>query len=187
MKSTILKKTYVAIYRLLDRVSPIRGDCGALCGQACCDCDDLAADASKASDMGMYLLPGEEKVYTRREDWLTWSVDPVEYYDFPDSWRGMVYFIKCNNAPHCVRKLRPIQCRTFPLAPHITKSGSFHLILNTDALPYVCPLITEQIPLNRSFIRATYTVWKRLIKDPLIYDLVKMDSGRRSPNTIIVR
>ena len=39
MKSTITKTTYQAIYRLLDRVSPVDFDCGILCGAACCLCD----------------------------------------------------------------------------------------------------------------------------------------------------
>ena len=38
MKSTIRKNTYKAIYRLLDRVSPVDYDCGTLCGAACCTC-----------------------------------------------------------------------------------------------------------------------------------------------------
>ena len=36
MKSTIKKRTWKAIYRLLDRVSPLPYDCGALCNAACC-------------------------------------------------------------------------------------------------------------------------------------------------------
>lgn len=36
IKSTIRKRTYRAIYRLLDRVSPVDYDCGTLCGAACC-------------------------------------------------------------------------------------------------------------------------------------------------------
>ena len=33
--------------------------------------------------------------------------------------------------------------------------------------------------LNRDFVKATYTVWKHLLHDPLIYDLVEMDSRMR--------
>ena len=185
MKSAIRKRTYLAIYRLLDRVSPIQGDCGTLCGHACCDCGDLISDEAKDFALGMYLLPGEEKVYTRKENWLLWNIDAVENYLFPASWRGMVYFVRCRNAPHCVRKLRPIQCRTFPLAPHITEDGFFHLILNNDKLPYTCPLVAERIPLNPDFIQATFTVWKHLLQEPMIYDLVKMDSADRNPETLV--
>jgi len=196
MKSSIKKKTYQAIYRLLDKVSPINSDCGALCNSACC-CSDSgnnddnnnkdAQESSSNLEIGMYLLPGEEKLFTRNEDWLLWNIEQAEDYYFPESWRGKVYFIKCKNAPDCVRELRPIQCRTFPLQPHITQDGVFQLILHSGELHYQCPLIDQKIPLDERFIKATYTVWKRLLKDPLIFDLVEMDSEDRDrPVTTII-
>ena len=47
-----------------------------------------------------------------------------------EQWQGRVYFIQCKTAPYCPRKSRPIQCRTFPLAPHIDENGMFHMIMN---------------------------------------------------------
>ena len=69
----------------------------------------------------------------------------------------------------------------------------FHLILRCDELPYDCPLISrnvltcddiedadfEPITLNEDFIQATFTAWKRLVQDPLIFDVVEMDSQFR--------
>ena len=75
--------------------------------------------------------------------------------------------------------MRPFQCRTYPLTPHIDQDGILNLIYNDEMLPYHCPLIEEEIPLNDDFVKATYTVWKHLIKDPLIRDLVIMDSRAR--------
>ncbi len=173
MKSVIRKKTYQAIYRLLDRVSPLEYDCGTLCGAACCTCSD------ESEDLGIYLLPGEEKLFTRKETWLEWSVQRAEDFDFPPSWHGNIFFIKCTSPPHCPREKRPLQCRFFPLAPHITEDGILHLILCTTRLPYSCPLITENRKMTDPFIEATYTVWKHLIADPLIFDLVLMDSQDR--------
>ncbi len=189
MKSTIKKSTFKAIYRLLDRVSPVPYDCGQLCGSACCMSEDTDPDA-----FGIYLLPGEEKLFTGDEDWLTWSWDMAEDYDFPDSWHGKVYFIKCNTPPVCERAMRPLQCRTYPLAPHIDvieeegeRKEVLRLILSDIDAPYSCPLIDgqmddeEEFGLDERFVKATYTVWKRLIKDPLIHDLVLLDSlGRNS-------
>ena len=86
MKSSIKKQTFKAIYRLLDRVSAIDGDCGKLCGAACCTCQD--------PDMGIYLLPGEEKMFNRDESWLKWGYTMAEDYEFPDSWHGKVYFLQ---------------------------------------------------------------------------------------------
>lgn len=177
MKSTIRKKTYQAIYRLLDRVSPISTDCGQLCGAACCSCGgDGSGEESLDYDMGIYLLPGEEKLFSMEEDWLKWSIEYAEDYDFPDSWFGKIYFIRCKTPPHCPREMRPLQCRFFPLTPYLTEENELKLILSPVELPYTCPLIADKMKLEKRFIKATYTVWSHLIRDPLIYDLVEMDS-----------
>ncbi len=167
----------------MDRVSPLPADCGKLCGAACCNCGgDGSGGDSLDFDMGIYLLPGEEKLFTRKEDWLKWSVEDAEDYEFPDSWSGHVYFVRCKTPPHCPREMRPLQCRFYPLAPYLTENGELRLILSPTELPYKCPLITERMPLQESFIRATCTVWKRLISDPLIRDLVEMDSRELRKN-----
>ncbi|MCB6993693.1 hypothetical protein LI177_09385 [bacterium 210820-DFI.6.37] len=185
MKSTIRKSTYKAIYRLLDRVSPLPYDCGALCSAACCTCGET--EDEEDARLGIYLLPGEEKLFSRKEDWLIWTWERAEDFDFPDSWTGKVPFIRCAAPPHCPRKHRPLQCRFFPLTPHLTEDGTLRLIWNTVQLPYSCPLIEKRMELTPSFIQATYTVWKRLIRDPLIYDLVLMDSEDREFDQIPLR
>ena len=177
MKSTIRKSTYKAIYRLLDRVSPVNYDCGTLCGAACCVVgkDDKSADF----DYGIYLYPGEEKIYDGMEDWIEWTTERAEDYDFPESWHGKVYFVRCKNPPFCNRPKRPLQCRFYPLAPHIDENDELHLIYSTVDTPYRCPLVADEMELQPDFVQATYTVWKHLIRDPLIYDLVIMDSDDR--------
>ena len=57
------------MYRFLDKFNPIEGDCGALCGAACCLCSTDPGDNTPRSEtdenadysMGLYLLPGEEQ------------------------------------------------------------------------------------------------------------------------------
>ena len=39
--------------------------------------------------------------------------------------------------------MRPLQCRTFPLTPHLTEDGILLLIYNDEELPYICPLIEK--------------------------------------------
>ncbi len=177
MKSKLKKTDYIEIYKMLDKVSPVDFDCGKLCGSACCIVDD--------TDYVMYLLPGEEKMFTGREDWLIWGKDRVEDYEFPDSWSGYVYYIRCKNAPSCDREQRPIQCRTYPLTPYIDDDGILRMIYDRSEKPYRCPLIDDLTELNEDFIRVTYEAWKRLLRDPHIYDLVEMDSGYISPDDVI--
>ncbi|MGI6748738.1 MAG: hypothetical protein ACOX4V_10995 [Anaerovoracaceae bacterium] len=167
----------------MNKVSPLPSDCGDLCSAACCNCGGDAIDEEGLDfEMGIYLLPGEEKLFSKKETWLKWNVENAEDYEFPDSWKGKVYFVRCKTPPHCPREMRPLQCRFYPLAPYLTESGDLRLILSPVELPYRCPLIDDKIPLQRSFIKATYTVWKRLIKDPLIRDLVAMDSKELRKN-----
>jgi hypothetical protein len=52
-------------------------------------------------------------------------------------------------------------------------------------LPYECPLISENYRISEDFIRASYTVWRRLITDPLIRDLVAYDSNDRDENALV--
>ena len=89
IKGTTRARTYRAIYRLLDRVSPVPFDCGMICGAACCT-------AIGEEDMGIYLLPGEEKIHDRHADWLTWNTQSTEEYFFPESWHGNVHWVRCN-------------------------------------------------------------------------------------------
>ncbi len=165
----------------MDRVSPLASDCGVLCGAACCTCEE---DGEEDFELGIYLLPGEEKLFTGEETWLSWSAENAADYDFPDSWTGKVYFVHCTCAPHCPRTQRPLQCRFFPLTPHLYEDGRLVLILSPLELPYRCPLIERRMTLTPSFIRASYTVWRRLLQDPLIYDLVELDSSDRDEDQL---
>ncbi len=170
----ISERTYRAIYRLLDRVSPLDSDCGKLCGAACC-----TSAYEDGEEMGIFLLPGEEQLHSPEDDWLDWSEESSEDMGFPESWPEVVCFVHCKTPPHCPREKRPIQCRTFPLAPYLNKKGELSLIYNDMDLPYRCPLIEEELPLNDDFVQATETVWRHMIRDKRIYDMVKEDSEAR--------
>lgn len=199
MKSSIKKENYLKIYSDLETVNPVDYDCGTLCNSICCVCDN---DKSKDKDMVIYLLPGEEEVFLDSNDeseniknnnenlndneknWFEIAKENTKYYEYPKSWSGDVFFIRCKTPPTCNRKFRPIQCRTFPLNPHIDLENNLHLIYEINESTYICPLIKENIKLNQDFIDKTYSAWKLLIQDKLIYDLVKMDSKIRDNEKI---
>ena len=180
LKSSILKSTYEEIYRRWDDCTPVPFDCGSICGAACC-----ATDGGQT--MGIYLLPGEEKVHDKNDPWLTWSMDEAQDYDFPEAWRGKVPFVACRGPAYCKRDKRPIQCRTFPLKPYLTRDRELVMIYDDDDLPYSCPLIEQEAALQEEFIRVCYQNWDILITDPLIYDIVRMDSDRMAEVTVIPR
>ncbi len=170
MKNTIRK-----IYDELDKVSPVDFDCGKLCGEVCCVYDE---EDYRNEDLALYLIPGEELMYEDSDSFELYCLNPKEV-KYPYSWKDSVYLVKCKNPPKCDRDIRPIQCRTFPLIPHITKKGDFHLIFDESEFPYKCPIIHDDIRLNDDFITVTYNIWCILITNPLVYDLVAMDSRLR--------
>ena len=174
-----MKKTIQKIYLRLDEVTPVDFDCGKLCGEVCCVYD---ADETHTEELVLYLLPGEELMYEDSPDFELYYMDSSEIR-YPHSWKDNIYLVKCKNPPRCDRSIRPIQCRTFPLVPHISKNGEFHLVLDETEFPYECPIIRDHIKLNEDFINVTYEIWKMLISNPLVYDLVDMDSKDRERRT----
>ncbi len=98
MKNHTDKKTYRRLYRLFDGVTPLKQDCGALCGKACCGGD--AAD-------GMLLFPCEETALQVREN-------------------GGRRFALCPGV--CDRAGRPLACRIFPLFPVPDEKGRVRVV-----------------------------------------------------------
>lgn len=158
-----------ACYRFLDRFSPVDSDCGLLCSAACCHAKQ--AD----TEMGIFLLPGEE-LMQKDAGWLALSTEKCAEYELPASWGEEFTFAKCPEPDSCRRMLRPLQCRTFPLMPYISEAGELTMLYNDSELPYECPLIEDEIPLNDDFVMATRTVWKHLMRDQRVRDMVIQDS-----------
>lgn len=117
---------YLQIYRLFDKITPIKSDCGKLCNARCCDGDDG----------GMYLFPGEEKVIKLlNPDWA--SLEKSEFtYNFNGK-KKSVPILFCNG--DCDRFQRPLACRIFPLTPYIGKDEKLEVIIDPRARG-ICPL-----------------------------------------------
>lgn len=176
MQGWLSKETFQEIYDMLNRVDHVPYDCGVLCQKACCQRWD--------EDLGIYLLPNEDLLLREEKGWLTWERHRVRDYDFPPTWQGQAYFIKCNS--RCPREKRPMQCRTFPLAPHLADNGELWLIWETLQLPYSCPLLERKEALNKEFVRTLYRAWQILLSDPLIEDLVSYDSRSREEEGAVI-
>ncbi len=169
VKSTLKKEDFERVYRLLD-IPAIDSDCGDLCGQRCCQ--------EYEPGVGMYLLPGEEVMFSGREPWLKWSYKSARHHDVPESWRGLVAFVVCNGT--CPREKRPVQCRTFPLMPYLSREGELSVRLDRLTGSLICPLVRnpEQHPLSSQFVERVLDAWSILIRDPLVRDDVVLQSRR---------
>ena len=120
---------YLQLYRLFDRATPISSDCGRICGKACC----------KGDDCGMYLFPGEKKVFELLE--APWAeIQNSEFTYIHEGKAKKVPILFCNGK--CDRFQRPLACRIFPLTPYLDTNGKLKIIIDPRAKS-VCPLSTE--------------------------------------------
>ena len=80
----------------------------------------------------------------------------------------------------CHRAYRPLQCGLFPTLPHLVNAGTkkerLVLIWNDMDLPYLCPLIEDEVELDKDWLATVYDVWQTLLEDPMVHDMVAMDS-----------
>ncbi len=143
---------YLQLYRLFDDITPVPADCGALCDKACC----------RGDDGGMYLFPGEERVYSLlKPDWIT-----IEDSDFTYNFEGKQKNVKiafCNGT--CDRYQRPLACRIFPLTPYF-KDGKISVITDPRSKA-VCPLgkALELGDYDRAFFRNVKNAFVLLAKN----------------------
>lgn len=161
---------YAYLYMLTREAVPLDFDCGQLCGRACCQ-------PGKKENLGVYLFPGEEIMFSGNEDWCRWELHNPRHYRFPASWREPVHFLLCRR--QCEREKRPLACRFYPLAPHTLRGGTLLLIYDPTPLPYRCPIVDQQIPLRPDFIATVSRAWLFMLRDRRIYDLVVEDSRYR--------
>ncbi|GBF33000.1 hypothetical protein DCCM_2097 [Desulfocucumis palustris] len=137
------------LYGLLEDVTPLKEDCGGLCGARCCTEWDKG--------VGVLLLPGEEKMFGEK-DWCRLAELPPEEQPFPGE---NSYLLYCRGT--CPREERPLLCRTFPLAPFMDENDGVKLILDEDGL-LVCPLVKlgKMERLDPHFIGNVLQVWREL-------------------------
>ena len=146
-----ISEIYKSIYRFWGDTTPLYGDCGQLCGKACCK-----SDPSDDDETGMYLFPGEETLYEKNKNFRIVSSD----FDY-----GNKKFAKiaiCNGP--CVRDLRPLSCRILPLIPYY-KNGKLTVIQDPRA-KHMCPLAQKKALayLDPVFHRKTEQTFRLLLQ-----------------------
>lgn len=170
VKSTLGRHDFEQAYALLDE--PVLDyDCGELCGKRCCQ--------EYEPGVGMYLLPGEESMFSGEERWLKWKFRWAQNHGFPPEWKGIVAFVMCRGT--CPRWRRPIQCRTFPFMPYISQSGQLEMKLDSLSGSLICPIVRSQgnLHLRPEFAGNALKAWSLLIRDPLIRTYVELQSRKR--------
>ena len=140
---------YSYLYRKFNRRTPLKSDCGIICGGACCKSDE------GEDETGMYLFPGEEKMFEKAGFRIEESA--LEY----GGKRAKILF--CDGK--CERKSRPLSCRIFPLFPYIDKFGELRVITDKRGL-FVCPLCRAELrDFDSRFIRGVRHIGKYIMND----------------------
>ena len=140
-------------YALLENVTPLTTDCGAVCDGRCC--------RESADSEGMLLFPGEEVLLAD----AGYTIRPAE--------GG--YLLTCGGI--CDRALRPLACRIFPLFPILTEEGRIKAVYDPRGFR-MCPLVREcaHVPLDREFVRTVRRVGRILMDDPACAAFLRMNS-----------
>ena len=137
---------------LLRDVTPLRHDCGRLCGAACC------ADPQDGELLGMELFPGEKALYAPKSAW---------YKLYPA--HGSCVLV-CTQG--CPRGERPLACRIFPLVPYV-KNGRMLVRVDPRSAP-VCPLFAQgKRALDPAFVTAVTQAMTLLWESPVMRDYIQ--------------
>ncbi len=133
---------------LLEDVTPLRDDCGRLCGGACCQ-------GERGDAHGMLLFPGEAALYAS----AAWAqVTPLPYA----LGGAPALLLTCDGT--CPRAQRPLACRLFPLFCRMRDTGA-DVTLDPRARS-VCPLFRYGLQgLSQDFIQAARAAYGLLAQD----------------------
>ncbi len=175
MKGILMNITeiYEKAYALMDE-PVINGNCGTLCNYHCCR--ERAEDGDK---MGIYLLPLEYEAVIKDleiEKHLRITSHSAKVYEMPSSIKYL-YFVYCTDSSGCMRRNRPIQCRTYPFEPHL-ENGELWIVVPDEQI-HDCPLLKQEDTWRPEFIRGVYEGWRLLLTIPLVKDLIAFDSKER--------
>ena len=104
----------------LKNVTPLKRDCGRVCGACCCR-------PLEGEETGMLLFPGEAEAYAGKAG-----------FEVRKTARGDLLI--CSGT--CDREDRPLSCRLFPLLPVIGDDGKVRAVTDLRAKA-VCPLARQ--------------------------------------------
>lgn len=168
-----ISEIYEKAYALMNE-PVIEGNCGTLCNYHCC-----RDDGDDGEKMGIYLLPLEYEAMIKDQEFesrLRITRHTNKVYEMPAKIKSL-YFVYCSDSSQCLRDHRPIQCRTYPLEPHI-ENGELYMIVLKDQI-HQCPLLKQEHTWRPAYIRGVYAGWKLLLTIPIVRYLIESDSRER--------
>ena len=153
---------------LLAQETPLKADCGRLCGCACCQPDETGEN-------GMLLFPFEDRLYRRPIEGFAFTM-----VDDDRLFKGGKRLI-CQGS--CPREHRPLACRMFPLRMHLTvddAQATAHVTAELDPRAWaICPLLEAGglRAMRREFAQAVEAAGNLLCAN--VYMLEALDNEQR--------
>ena len=136
----------------LQDLTPLKRDCGRVCGAACCR-------SLPGEETGMLLFPGEEAFY---------ADDPA--FRIVEGAAGKI--LVCEG--RCEREKRPLACRLFPLLPLEDEDGQMAARMDLRARA-VCPLSRDGVDgLRGDFRMVVEEVGRQLMEDDETADFLRL-------------
>ncbi len=151
----------LSAYSLLEDITPVKYDCGSLCGSLCCQ-----NNGKDGETLGMWLLPFEREVLKSYEDFTFSSANDGTETVF------------CKGK--CDRRRRPFACRIYPYYAHISGSfgGRTRISIKTDPRARLsCPIAARDSYIRPSieFVACAKAAVRILMKDETIKkDLIEI-------------
>ena len=130
------QKLYAEANRILSDRTPLKKDCGLICGGECCKGDD---------ETGMLLFPFEET-----------TLNIIE--------KDQVRLAVCKGS--CNRDERPLSCRIFPFFPYVTPEGRIKVIPDirgVNICPLISHF--DEVKFDRGFLYRVKKVGRLLYAD----------------------
>jgi hypothetical protein len=150
------KLLYKRAYRILENCTPLKIDCGLICGRKCCSGD---------RNTGMHLYPGEEVLLS--------SPEPGFLKIRKEIFAGSeILFAVCTG--RCERRRRPLACRIYPYVPYLDSKNRLSVIADPRA-KYICPLLMEsaEVKTDFRFLRKLRKIFRLMIDDPEIHKYIR--------------
>jgi hypothetical protein len=168
------KDIFIQAYQAMD-VSVMDGNCGSLCNGHCC-----RRTMENGQPLGIYFLPFEYECMQAGQALI--DPDTVEFhtsdwYELPVGIDKLIYGF-CRDNTKCIRELRPIQCRTYPLEAHI-ENGILSLVIGETQV-HDCPILTRRSEWNPDFEAGILKGWTLLMRIPEIRWLIEAESRERA-------
>lgn len=153
-------KHYEAIlkaYTRLENITPLKYDCGSLCGALCCD-----NNGKEGETLGMWLLPYEKELLEA----LT-NADATTKFIFGKAEDG-TETVFCSG--YCDRRFRPFACRIYPFYAKLIRDNTERTRIKVKVDPrarFSCPIAMKDSYLRPSieFVAAVKSAVRELMKD----------------------